>query len=98
MELFNINEKEYKDFTSKKNTHFLQSYEWGEVSKSRGLKPFLAKNKQETEWDIVRIFAKRDVKKLINAIHEAGGIAVLARRERHPPRSYRGRKPEAAMQ
>ena len=62
------------------------------------LKPFLAKSKKDTEADIVRIFAKRDVKKLINAIHEAGGIAVLARRERHPPRSYRGRKPEAAMQ
>ena len=27
---------------------------------------------------IVRIFAKRDIKKLIQAIHNAGGIAVLA--------------------
>ena len=42
------------------------------------LKPFLAKNKQETELDIIRIFAKRDIKKLIKAIHEAGGIAILA--------------------
>ncbi|MBQ6516729.1 PHP domain-containing protein [bacterium] len=42
------------------------------------LKPFLAKHKYETEWDIIRIFAKRDIKKLITAIHNAGGIAVLA--------------------
>ena len=42
------------------------------------LKPFLAKNKKETEADWVRIFAKRNIKKLIRAIHSAGGIAVLA--------------------
>ena len=42
------------------------------------LNPFLAKNKQDTESDWVRIFAKRNVKKLIQAIHDAGGIAVLA--------------------
>lgn len=40
--------------------------------------PFLAKNKKDTEDVIPRLFAKRDVKKLINAIHQAGGIAVLA--------------------
>ncbi|MBR2525078.1 PHP domain-containing protein [bacterium] len=42
------------------------------------LNPFLAKNKKDTEADYVRIFAKRDIKKLIPAIHDAGGIAVLA--------------------
>ncbi len=42
------------------------------------LNPFLAKTKRDTEADWVRIFAKRDVKKLISAIHNAGGIAVLA--------------------
>ncbi len=42
------------------------------------LNPFLAKNKRDTEADWVRIFAKRDVKRLIQAIHDAGGIAVLA--------------------
>lgn len=42
------------------------------------LKEFYAKNKRETELDIIRIFAKRDIKKLISAIHDAGGIAVLA--------------------
>ena len=42
------------------------------------LDEFMAKSKSETEADIVRIFAKRDIKRLINAIHEAGGIAVLA--------------------
>lgn len=45
---------------------------------SEELKPFLAKNKAETEFDIVRIFSRRNVPKLIEAIHKAGGIAVLA--------------------
>lgn len=40
--------------------------------------PFLAKNKKDTEAVLPRLFAKRNVAKLINAIHEAGGIAVLA--------------------
>ena len=42
------------------------------------LSPFLAKNRAETEGDIIRLFARRNVPKLIKAIHEAGGIAVLA--------------------
>ena len=42
------------------------------------LNPFLAKTKKDTEADIVRIFAKRNVKELISAIHKSGGIAVLA--------------------
>lgn len=42
------------------------------------IQPFLAKNKQDTSDVLPRLFAKRNVKELINAIHEAGGIAVLA--------------------
>ena len=42
------------------------------------ISPFLAKNKKDVTNVIPRLFAKRDVKKLIEAIHEAGGIAVLA--------------------
>lgn len=42
------------------------------------LNKFMAKNKRETEMDIVRIFSHRNVKKLIDAIHQSGGIAVLA--------------------
>lgn len=41
MEIINMNENEYRKFTrDNKELHFLQSYEWGEVSKERGLKPF----------------------------------------------------------
>ena len=39
---------------------------------------FLAKDKKGTEDVFPRLFAKRNVKKLIEAIHNAGGIAVLA--------------------
>lgn len=42
------------------------------------LLPFLAKNKAETEGDLIRLFTKRNVQKLIEAIHQADGIAVLA--------------------
>ncbi len=47
-------------------------------NKNKELLSFCAKSKKETELDIVRIFAKRDIKKLIKAIHNAGGKAVLA--------------------
>lgn len=40
--------------------------------------PFLAKSKKDTEDVLPRLFAKRNLKKLIEAIHNAGGIAVLA--------------------
>lgn len=42
------------------------------------IQPFLAKNKKDTEDVLPRLFARRNVKKLIQAIHNAGGIAVLA--------------------
>ena len=42
------------------------------------MQPFLAKTKKDTEDVIPRLFAKRNVRKLIQAIHNAGGIAVLA--------------------
>ncbi len=42
------------------------------------LNKFMAKTKRGTDTDIFRIFARRNVRKLIEAIHQAGGIAVLA--------------------
>ena len=42
------------------------------------MKPFLAKTKVGTQKDIVRIFATRDVKKIIETVHSLGGVAVLA--------------------
>lgn len=45
---------------------------------NKELEIFMAKTKAETEGDIVRLFARRNVKNLISAIHNAGGIAVLA--------------------
>lgn len=57
---------------------FMHLLAYGIDVNNENLKPFLAKSKKETEADIVRIFARRDIKKLIQAIHDAGGIAVLA--------------------
>lgn len=42
------------------------------------LKPFFAKNKNGIKHAITRLFTLRNLKKLILAIHSAGGIAVLA--------------------
>ena len=42
------------------------------------LKEFCAKSKTETELDIVRIFSRRNIKRLIKAVHNSGGIVVLA--------------------
>lgn len=57
---------------------FLHLLGYGIDVNAEELKPFLAKNKAETEKDIVRIFSTRNVPKMIEAIHKAGGIAVLA--------------------
>jgi len=57
---------------------FLHLLAYGIDVHNKELQNFCAKTKKETELDIVRIFAKRDLKKLITAIHNAGGIAVLA--------------------
>ncbi len=42
------------------------------------IQPFYAKNKAGTEGVLIRLLPTRSVKKLIKAVHEAGGIAVLA--------------------
>ena len=57
---------------------FMHLLAYGIDINNRELLEFCANSKKETELDIIRIFAKRDIKKLIQAIHNAGGIAVLA--------------------
>lgn len=57
---------------------FLHLLAYGIDVKNESLNIFFAKDKRGTEMDIVRFFTRRDIKKLIQAIHESGGIAVLA--------------------
>lgn len=57
---------------------FIHLLAYGIDVESEYLKPFLAKTKAETEGDFIRLFSKRNVPKLIEAIHKSGGIAVLA--------------------
>ena len=45
---------------------------------SQEMEPFLAKSQADTRKDIVRIFSKRNVEKIIETVHELGGITVLA--------------------
>lgn len=57
---------------------FCHMLAYGIDAENEGLENFYAKSKKETEWDIVRIFSSRNIKKLFKAIHDAGGIVVLA--------------------
>lgn len=57
---------------------FLHLLAYGIDVKNEKMQKFYAKDKRGTEADIVRIFANRNIKELIRAIHDAGGIAVLA--------------------
>ena len=57
---------------------FLHLLAYGIDINAQCMKNFYAKNKFETEKDIVRILPVRNIFKLINAIHDAGGIAVIA--------------------
>ena len=57
---------------------FLHLLAYGIDVNAEGMKKFYSKDKRGTEMDIVRFFAKRNIKDLIAEIHKAGGIAVLA--------------------
>lgn len=45
---------------------------------NKALQAICAQNEQEQKNDLIRLFKSRHPKKVINAIHQAGGIAVLA--------------------
>ncbi|MBR6099499.1 PHP domain-containing protein [bacterium] len=57
---------------------FMHLLAYGIDVNNEELQSFCAKTKKETEADYIRIFSGRNIKKLIQAIHNAGGIAVLA--------------------
>ncbi len=57
---------------------FIHLLAYGFDVNNEELNKFMAKTKAETEGDFIRLFSKRNVPKLIKAIHAAGGIAVLA--------------------
>ena len=57
---------------------FIHLLAYGFDVNNEELNNFMAKSKAETEGDFIRLFSKRNVPNLIKAIHNAGGIAVLA--------------------
>lgn len=66
------------EFDSWCGSVFLHLLGYGVDVNNKELQSLCAKTKRGTEADWVRIFSFKHPKKLINAIHEAGGIAVLA--------------------
>ncbi|HNW26622.1 MAG TPA: PHP domain-containing protein [Candidatus Gastranaerophilaceae bacterium] len=59
-------------------TVFLHMLGYGVDVNNKKLQSLCAKTKRGTEADWVRIFSFKHPKRVIDAIHEAGGIAVLA--------------------
>lgn len=60
IELLSMTEEEYRNFTeSRKNTHFLQSYEWGQVSKERNLIPYYLGLKVDGEFKCSALLLKK---------------------------------------
>src|SRR5574344_152058 len=59
-------------------TVFLHMLGYGIDVYNEKLQGLCAKSKRETEADWIRIFSNRHPKQVIEAIHDAGGIAVLA--------------------
>lgn len=57
---------------------FIHLLAYGFDINNEGIQNFLAKDKKGTEAVLPRLFSTRNVRKLIKAIHEAGGVAVLA--------------------
>ena len=57
---------------------FIHLLAYGIDINNEQMQKFYAKNKRGTEADIIRFFSRRNIKELINSIHQAGGIAVLA--------------------
>lgn len=57
---------------------FLHLLAYGIDVQNINMQKFYAKDKRGTEADIVRFFSKRNIIDLIESIHSAGGIAVLA--------------------
>ena len=57
---------------------FLHLIAYGIDIHNEKMQKFYSKDKKGTELDILRFFSTRNIEELINAIHEAGGIAVIA--------------------
>jgi len=57
---------------------FLHLLAYGLDVEHPDMQKFYSKDKRGTETDIVRFFSKRNIKELIKAIHNAGGLAILA--------------------
>ncbi len=75
---YNINLITGVEFDCWYKTNFMHLLGYGIDINNPELNSICAKSKKETEWDIVRLFTHRQAKDVINAIHSAGGIAVLA--------------------
>ena len=61
MQLIELNENEYKKFTESNNAHFLQSYEWGELSKTRGFIPYYVGLKKDNDIVASALLLKKDL-------------------------------------
>lgn len=61
MQLVVLSESEYRNFTDKKKAHFLESYEWGELSKKRGFTPYYVGLKDNDEIVASALLLKKNL-------------------------------------
>ena len=61
MKLVELEKEEYIKFTKENNAHFLESYEWGRVSKFRGYKVYYVGLKDKDEVKASALMLKKDL-------------------------------------
>lgn len=61
MKLVVLEASEYKEFTESNNAHFLESYEWGELSKKRGYTPFYLGLKDKNKVKTTALLLKKSL-------------------------------------
>ena len=61
MQLVELKEKEYKEFTEGHNAHFLESYEWGELSKKRDFTPYYLGLKDDSTLVATALLLKKSL-------------------------------------
>ncbi len=60
--IIDMSEKEYREFTeNRRTTHFLQSYEWGTISKTRGLVPYYLGLKDDGKIKATALLLKKQL-------------------------------------
>jgi len=65
----NLNKKEYEEFNLNNNSHFMQSYCWGEIQKEKGFKPYYVGLKYENKVVATALILEKKIFKNIGYMY-----------------------------